>query len=188
MLINEPKSANPRLFFGFGLTDAFHKQCTALPGKGIMVHWTPPGDRHITLRYLGACEAQLVDRLDAAIGEGVRKKAFHVHVSGLNILGQSPVLVADVVSLKNPVDLKGRLEDRLATLDIERDPRNYYPHVTLARNIGKDGKCQLKDYVRRHSGYIDTHFRLTHFSLFESNQPDHTGLRYTELARFTLGR
>jgi 2'-5' RNA ligase len=186
MLINNPKGQKPRLFFGFGVSQAFNDQCGKLPGKGLMVHWTPPGDRHITLRYLGECENQLVTDLDTVIDGAIRKKAFHIHIQGLNLLGKSPVLVAEIASLKNCVDLKGRLEDKLETLGIGRDQRDYYPHVTLARNKARDGGRKLKEYTNRHSGRIDTYFRLRHFSLYESNQPDHTGLRYRELARFAL--
>lgn len=186
MLVHEPQGQQPRLFFGFGVAQTFHDQCANLPGKGLMVHWTPPGDRHVTLRYLGECSPDRVVELDTAIDGVIRKKAFYVHIKGLDILGKAPVLVAETASYKNLVDLKGRIEDKLQALGIERDPRTYYPHVTLARNKEKNGGRKLENYSRRHSHRIDTFFRLTYFSLFESNQPDYTRLRYTELARFPL--
>lgn len=93
-----------------------------------------PADWHITLHFIGAVDADLVQQL--AAGVAVPFQPFELVLDqpllwphGLAILGATVV----------PAPLRAlyeRLGDALRRLDVPVETRPYQPHVTLARHAG----------------------------------------------------
>jgi 2'-5' RNA ligase len=107
----------------------------ALPGDGI--RWTPPGQIHLTLKFLGDVPSSSVDDLRAAVESGCRGTApFSLRARGLGVFpgAQRPrVLWAGV---EGELDALRQLQERIEIETgrwREREARAFQPHLTLAR-------------------------------------------------------
>jgi 2'-5' RNA ligase len=107
----------------------------ALPGDGI--RWTPPGQIHLTLKFLGDVPSSSVDGLRAAVERGCRGTApFSLRARGLGVFpgAQRPrILWAGV---EGELDVLGELQERIENETgrwREREARRFQPHLTVAR-------------------------------------------------------
>jgi RNA 2',3'-cyclic 3'-phosphodiesterase len=115
------------------LTDALRRQ----PG-GQAVRWTPKGNIHLTLRFLGDVESDALPALYAAVGRAVAPFApFGVEVADLGCFPNTrrPNIVwaglrGDLATLGA---LQGAIEDALHALGYARERRAFSPHLTIGR-------------------------------------------------------
>lgn len=114
----------------------------ALGAKGAQLRWVPPPNLHVTLKFVGAIDAQLV----AAIRDAIRPvaaatRAFRVRTKGLGTFpdAQSPkVLWVGTESEGGALEtLAAAIDEALVGIGIPREKRKFHPHLTLARV--KDG-------------------------------------------------
>jgi len=181
--MDEPEK-NLRLFVALSIPAAAARQLQDLPRKGIDANWTPSGDLHITLRFLGEVVESRLPEITEAL-ERVRRPAFHVEMQGLGAFdgGRQSVLFAAVQSTRKLIALAGDINEVLARLGFEMPRKPFMPHVTLARLKDRRG---LDAYVGRHGKQLQTSWQAASFGLYLSADPDENRRRYTQLAEFPL--
>lgn len=138
------------------------------------VAWSAPENLHVTLKFLGAVEADRLAEMKAAaasVAEGA--PAFETEVAGLGAFpnakrprviwlgcGEAPELRA----------LERRAEDAFAALGFAREERPFHPHVTLGRV--KDPGAGATALRRAEEGVRDAlrlgRWRVTEVALFRS--------------------
>ncbi|WP_377888112.1 RNA 2',3'-cyclic phosphodiesterase [Alkalihalobacillus sp. R86527] len=100
-------------------------------------HIVHPEDFHITLMFLGkATEEQLSD-LGTRLKEITRNiKPFEIIPKGIGVFGkqsQPRVLYVDVEKGKSLERLHGLVIESCEAAGFKRDPREYRPHITIAK-------------------------------------------------------
>lgn len=177
-------SGRRRLFAALPVPPVLTVQMDGLPRTLAGARWLPGAALHVTLRFLGDVEAEREEEAVAALAR-VRKKPFHVEVSGLDVFDQpgDAVLFAPVQSVRNVTDLAARVADVLVPLGFDFGARPYVPHVTLARV--PDGRS-LPNYIKKYCKSISCSWLAESFGLYVSAGTAAPPGGYEERAVFPL--
>ena len=157
------------------------------------LRWVDPVGIHLTLKFMGDVPDSMEDTLSRVIAEAVRMvKPFELRLDGAGTFpaGRLPSVVwaglaGDLASLKT---LQAAVEAAMAGQGVAREPRAFWPHLTLARVRGQlrpdlVGPLQKQLQAVHYPGAEP--FAVRAVSLMRSElRPD--GARYTRLAHAPL--
>jgi 2'-5' RNA ligase len=157
----------------------------ALEVRGREVRWARPETYHLTLRFLGEIESELVPRLAARVAEAVADAApFELRLGGLVAFpsARRPRVIAATAEPEAPlVALAERLEAAARRAGLPAEPRAYRPHLTLGRV-----RDRAHPELAVLGPLVAEPFRVAEVVLFRSDlQPD--GALHTPLERMPLG-
>jgi 2'-5' RNA ligase len=120
------------------VADVQAKVHQTLGPRSAQLRWVPPTNLHVTVKFLGAIDAQLV----AAIRDAIRRVAaktrtFRVRAKGLGAFPDalSPkVLWLGVEAEGGALDaLSAAIDDALHGIGFPKEKRKFHAHLTLAR-------------------------------------------------------
>lgn len=162
-----------RLFFGLRPAPEDRARLSGLTGGDGRA--TEPDNLHLTLAFLGFCTEDQARAARVAAGE-VRASALHV------VMDTVAVWPGPRVRVLIPSDppgalfrLQRQLVDALADHGFPPEPRDWRPHVTLARRVG-DAECRGVTPLRL---YFDA------FHLYRSRRENGRS-RYESIAAWSL--
>lgn len=102
-----------------------------------VVRWTPSGNLHLTLKFLGDVSVNSLDLLkDALTGEAQLHPEFELHVSGLGAfpkLSQPRVIWAGIEAPETLMSLQRGIDVQMERLGYAREDRPFTAHLTLGR-------------------------------------------------------
>jgi 2'-5' RNA ligase len=182
-----------RLFTGIAIPGAVIGNLEALLDRlrpAARINWSPPANLHITTKFIGEWPQ---DRLDEVIGK-LRSILpggdLQIAIQGLGWFPNphNPrILWAAVKAPQRLKDLVQATEDALATLGIEREKKQYSPHLTLARIKEPVPLAPLRQAIAGLDSTDLGEFTASRFCLYQS-RTNPSGSIYTELAEFPLER
>jgi 2'-5' RNA ligase len=149
--------------------------------------WVPAESLHLTLRFLGAVDDQVLDRVSAELAR-IERPAYEASLGELGLFGgrrRTSVVCLDLAAGREPTAvLAADCERACQAAGLAADGRPYRPHVTLARARARAGDS-LPDLPSPPSlpGW-----RVDEFVLYESRLGGGRPPEYLPLARFSLGR
>ncbi len=175
-----------RLFTALTIPNALKDRIVALPKVKLdFQRITNPHDFHITLRFLGEVEENLVPDIEGAL-DGMRKPTpFGVEVSGLGTFEKKRqcVLYAAVQSVKKLSLLTEDITKKMEPLGLTFEKRAYMPHVTVARLRNTKN---VEDYVKRYGRDVQASWQAKEFHLMRSASAEDGEKRYSILRTFAL--
>lgn len=162
-----------------------------LKGSDADVRWVRPENIHLTLKFLGAVQENVV----SSITEILRKVSanygpFGLTVSGVGVFphGRSPrVIWVGINESSVLTDLQAAVEGKLEPLGFEREKRTFRAHLTLGRVKSSRGKRALMERAERYGGREFGSFDVETISLMESKL-NPGGAKYTRVAEIRLGK
>lgn len=98
--------------------------------------WSPAANFHITTKFIGSWPAERLDELKAALQKVPKRGPIRVGIGGFGWFPNPHVprtLFASVRAPQELFDLAKDLDTVLAGLGLEAEPREYVPHLTLAK-------------------------------------------------------
>lgn len=126
---------------------------------------------HITLRFIGEVEDEVVRKVCEALRE-IKFKAFGVRVKGLGAfptVARPRVIWAGVAEgSRELVSLHLDVERKLRSLGIPPEREEFVPHITLARVKSPRKSRELADAIARYADYDFGFFEASRFVLKES--------------------
>ena len=169
-------SATRRLFLALWPDDVTRARLARL-AAGVCEHPVPEANLHMTLAFLGDCDAAREDCVLEAAG-GVSGRPFELE---LDFLGAWPRRRVQWLGTSRPppalLELVGALNQALAGCGYAPGPQPYVPHVTLSRKARRPQSRALDGALR---------WRVTAFGLAESRATP-GGVRYEVFRRWPLG-
>ena len=131
--------------------------------KGVRISWVQPSSIHLTVRFLGDIDEQLIEPMREAIQQTTTgRRALHIPLERLGVfprIQQPRVLWVGPSEAWEKSDIAQRLtalhqevEACCRSLGIAADDKPWSPHLTLARV--KEGEC-LVGQVLVKSGVLD---------------------------------
>lgn len=181
------KTKTSRLFVGVGIPPLLAQQLALLGGGIEGAHWDDPDKLHLTLRFLGDVDGGMRAPLHEALGS-IDAEPFALTLRGCGHFpprGEPRVLWVGVEDNPALLALQRRVEAAVRDAGFEPDPRNYAPHVTLAR-LRRPNARKLGAWLSSHALWDAPPFSVDGFTLFSSILGP-AGSKYTAEATFPLG-
>jgi 2'-5' RNA ligase len=176
-----------RVFVAVSLTDRARARIDSrigglnLPGKDV-----PPSKWHLTLRFIGGVEDDVLDRLVHSLDEADLGLTFRIGWGRLGAFPKSSrasVLWIGLESGGGALDeLHRRVEDALEGAGIDPEDRPFRPHLTISRIRPQEDVTELVDSFDPIGGTM----QVTSVELYESHL-GRGGARYEVLESFHLG-
>jgi 2'-5' RNA ligase len=148
------------------------------------VRWVRPQNLHVTLKFIGEVADAKLDGIRAAL-EAVRLDApINVEIRGIGFFPneeQTTVLWTGLAASSALSSLAAAIDSTLATLEIQRETREFLPHLTLARFAPPGIQKRLLAAIKQHGEHEFGSFEAREFQLIESKLKP-SGAEYTSLA------
>ncbi len=130
-----------RTFIALQLSDALEENILALVGelrgRGVRASWAKPSTMHLTLRFLGDVEEDMIEDVVAAVGAAAHDvPGFTMTTNSLGAFPSSRrprVLWVGVDPVEELYALHEGVERELASIGFQREHRRFHPHITLGR-------------------------------------------------------
>jgi RNA 2',3'-cyclic 3'-phosphodiesterase len=166
--------------------------------KDVRISWVQPASIHLTVKFLGDLDEQLIEPLREAIEEAVKDhQAIHIPLERLGVFPrpQQPRVLWVGASeqweqgndAKRLAALHRAVEDCCGTFDFPLDGRPLSPHLTLARIKG--GERHVGQALAK-SGVMDRPISLESLAVkslvLMKSELHPTGSVYTKLWEFAL--
>jgi 2'-5' RNA ligase len=176
----------PRLFLGIDLPDAIDFDVQLMAGGIPGARWQSAEQLHLTLHFLGDVDGGDARRLQAAL-EQLEAPGFTMQLRGAGVFplrGPARTLWLGVTE-GDPVRLIHERSRRIIDeLGLEREHRNFVPHVTVARLHNADPR-KLGQWVIGHALYASPSFPVMEVRLY-SSVLSHAGAKYQTEAVYPL--
>lgn len=178
-----------RLFVAVELPGPIRAELARLQDESEGIAWSPPGQFHLTLRFLGDVTPDRREALEGRLAQ-VRVEPFILPVEGVGAFPPKgpPRVVWMGTGHGHPrlFQLRQQVDDAVLAAGLDVDVRTFHAHVTLGR-CGSDAAPAVKRWLLRHEQAVGAPFRVDHFALFASLlRPD--GAAHFLRRRFALER
>lgn len=153
--------------------------------------WSRPESLHVTLKFVGEVEAARVEALSRAACAAVEEfEPFELSIEEAGTFpprGAARVLWLGVKDASGGLArLQRRLEDKCAAAGFPREPKQFKPHLTLARlRTPKDAHALSE--AHRHTTFGPHRFTVSELLIIRSELGP-GGSRYTPLSRHPFSR
>lgn len=174
---------NMRLFIAIDLPENVKEYFREIQGRLPNAKLSKTHDFHCTLKFLGACEKQRKEKIEALLSS-VPFQPFESQLTQIGAFGNKKPPRVIWVGMEAPPSLSEtarEIENGAAKLGFEKEGR-FIPHITLARVKEIEDPQSFSEALSKIT-IEPMHFRVTHFYLFES-QLSPKGAIHTRLAQF----
>jgi 2'-5' RNA ligase len=158
------------------------------------VRWVDAGNYHVTVKFLGEVEEQLVELLASRLARAASQApAFEVEVEGIDRLpakGPPRVIMSRILSPDQRITRLHRLIDSaVGGMGLPMDTRVLVPHLTLGRVRSNHGVNRLLRLIEKHDLDFFGKFLVERVRLIESvpSAGAQGGSLYRPVARFGEG-
>ena len=160
-----------------------------LKDKSNKPSWAKPENIHLTLKFLGDTETGKIESM-VNILEGIAGKSFSFEISVKGVgtfpaAGNPRVIWVGIEENKDMLQLYNNIEEGLATLGVEKERRDFKPHLTLGRIKFLNDRAGLKRGLEKVAGLNLARFAVAGFALFKSTLTPE-GAIHTKLKEYTL--
>jgi len=153
------------------------------------IRWSPPGNLHITTKFIGEWPDGRVGEVKAAVGDMAGREAIGVRIRRVGFFPneRSPRNFWCGIEAPGLAELAADTESALAELGIAREKRAFSPHLTLARISDPVDLGPLHRAIAGLGPLEFGGFTADTFFLYKSTLTP-GGSVYTKLAEFPLTR
>ena len=134
-----------RLFIALDIDDAIRERIArfmdGVRGFARDARWVQPESLHVTLKFIGEQPEAAVDPIKLALGD-IRAEVAQVQFRGYGFFptAKSPrVFWVGLESTPQLALLASAVDEKTASLGIQKEDRAFSPHLTLARGAGGSG-------------------------------------------------
>jgi 2'-5' RNA ligase len=145
-----------RLFVALDIPESVRAalvECSAELSKTCRgARWVRLEGPHITLKFIGEVLEERADAIRATLAEIRGFAPVELHFAGLGFFPNAKrprVLWAGIQAGPELAQLAAAVEDRVAKLGVEREDREFRPHITLARFESPKGLDALRDAIEK---------------------------------------
>lgn len=185
----KPSLGTSRLFVAIDPPDEVRAALDLLLENLRGVSWTPPGQYHLTLRFIGETPAERFEAIHHAL-EPIRVEPFILPVVGVGAFphDRPPRVLWAGLGGGHPRlhQLRQRVDDALLHAGLaDLDVRTFHPHITLGRCGPGTSPGAVAAFLKQHRDFAAPDFRVGSFTLYRSDLAP-AGAVHTPLLRVAL--
>ena len=177
----------PRLFVAIDPPERIRDEISALYGAIAGARWMGDEQIHLTLRFIGevdnTTENQIIDVL-----QKLSIPPFTITLKGIGVfpLRKEPRIIwIGVEENQILMRMQAQIERALASIQIEPDPRKFFPHITIAR-LNSAHQERIGQFISENNLFSTEPFEVSEFYLYRSYLGK-TGALYIKEATFREG-
>ena len=158
-----------RMFIGLQFPSAICDELKNLKGGVIGAKWVAYENYHLTLRFLGECDNNLLDDIYLALSQ-IRTCCFTLQLQGVNHFKKKGIIKSLWVgTVKNPglIALKTEIDLILQKINFKNERRAFYPHVTLAK-LNRSRLSEVNLFEQMNNLYCSKKIPINYITVFES--------------------
>jgi 2'-5' RNA ligase len=158
----------PRLFSGLEIPTTVAQRLNLVRAGLNGARWIDPANYHLTLRFLGDVDGHTARDFAHGLGD-ILASPFELRLQGLSSFGgRKPRAIFASVEPSGELQSLQRAHERAArAAGLPPEPRNFTPHVTVARLKGASSEA-VATYLGRQGGLLSERFEVSRFVLFSS--------------------
>ncbi len=179
-----------RLFIALKIPDDVKNKliqiCNDLTQTPELFRWEKPEKIHLTLKFIGEVEEELVSSIAKEISFVEEYNSFNFNVTKFGFFfrfGEPKILWAGLKTDESIYSLVEEINKRLSIFSIPVEKRKFKPHLTMLRikrNPGTEFISSFKNYSIDNMNFNSSEISLIKSELFK------TGARYTEIKKYNL--
>ena len=160
--------------------------CYELSESSQLFKWEKPEKIHLTLKFIGEVEEELVSSIAKEIAFVEEYNSFNFNVTKFGFFyrnGLPRILWSGLQTDESIHSLVEKLNDRLSILSIPVERRKFKPHLTMLRlkkNPGEKFILKFEEY-----SFDNWNFNSSEISFIKSELFP-TGARYTDIKKYNL--
>lgn len=161
----------PRLFTGLEIPDDVARDLARARGGLTGARWIDPADYHVTVRFIGAVDADVARAIDASLLQ-LQSPVFAFVIDRFAVFGHDKphALVALVARSAALSRLAAAHETEMRRLGLPPEKRVFTPHVTLARLSGARAP-EVAAYLERLGSFPPRRVMAERATLFSARPP-----------------
>ena len=161
-----------------------------LKGIGGKISWTKPGNIHLTLKFLGDTDEEIIDEIAAGIQQAVQNlTGFEIRVAGTgtfpNFNRPRVIWVGAKSEGEQLQELAAQIEACVEKFGFKKEGRRFSSHLTLGRVKDARGIQPVMDKLKSHQDFEAGVFVANEFFLIKSELHP-SGAIYTQLKKINL--
>lgn len=175
-----------RLFVALALPEDIQQRVASLRGGIPDAKWTPEGNAHITLAFLGEIPDSEMPDICLALGR-IQCPSFQLQLDSVGVFGNNKrprILWAGLSASEQLLRLQQKVAAALENIGLQLEDRKFKPHITLAR-IHMSPYERVRQYLSDNALFKTTEIEIDNFTLFSSHLA-HSGAIHTEEMVFDL--
>lgn len=183
-----------RLFVALELSEAVHAAVRDLIGRleraRADIRWVRPEGMHLTLKFIGEVPEEKLEPIRAALSGVTSPQPVTLEFRELGYFPNERrprVLWVGIEASDNLAPLAAQIEAALEPLGIEREDRDYVPHLTLGRFKSSKRVDKLQEEIAALPAAEFGRIETGEFFLFQSKLSP-AGAQYTKLELFPFVR
>lgn len=158
-----------------------------LKGIGGRVSWTKPGNIHLTLKFLGDTDEDIIDEIAAELQQTVQNIAgFNISVKGTGVFPNFKRPRVIWIGAKSEGDqlqeLAAQVQDCMENFGFEKENRRFSAHLTLGRVKDTKGIEIVMEQLKSFENFEVGSFATKEFYLIKS-EVHPAGAIYTSLRK-----
>ena len=160
--------------------------CYDLSESSDLLKWEKPEKIHLTLKFIGEVEEELVSSIEKEIAFIEEYNSFNFNVTKFGFFyrnGLPGILWAGLKTDESFHKLVEQLNDRLSIFSIPVERRKFKPHLTMLRLKNNPGNNFINNFEEY--SFENWNFNSSEISLIKSELFP-TGAQYTEIKKYNL--
>jgi RNA 2',3'-cyclic 3'-phosphodiesterase len=139
---------------------------------GADVRWAAIPSMHLTLKFLGEADPEIIPKLEDSLASIARlQRSFALRLRGLGCFPnqKNPRVIWCGIEgeIENLIRLQQHVETACFQFGFARENRDFHPHLTLGRVGGKRNLQALLDCIKMGSD-LESGFKPDHFNIYRS--------------------
>ena len=184
-----------RIFIGIKLDERVHDEIEKFlePFKKISspIRWVKPENVHFTLKFIGEVSEEKYAQIEKRLSEAeFNTGPFDLRLTGCGKFGRGNTLNIFWIGIapSDPLaQVFNKIENTLAKIGIEKENRQFKPHITVGRNKKNFNFKSFSELIEENSDQLISEFNVGHFQVFKSQlRPE--GPIYTILKEIPLAQ
>jgi 2'-5' RNA ligase len=132
-----------------------------------------PENIHITLKFLGDTDEQLIDDIREIIKSSTEEiKPFNIQLTGTGVFPNPNYIRVVWIGIENYEQIEiiaKKIDDKILELGFEKERRGFSPHLTIARVRSAKNKDKLLQVVEKYKETVFADIKVESVKLMKSD-------------------
>ena len=156
---------------------------------GANVKLVEPGNMHLTLKFLGDTDNELVDEIEKIMKESVEGvNPFNVQLKGTGVFPNQNYIKVVWIGIQNGeqiIPIAHKIDEKISKLGFKKEKRGFSPHLTIGRVKSAKNKDKLIQIIEKYRDVQFADLKIEFLKLIKSELTP-KGPIYTTLKEIKL--